>query len=58
MDKKLNQPELIDVLMRSRNLGLSNSKKRESKAASLSSFFATGNINKAHLINDFIFSKY
>jgi hypothetical protein len=41
--------ELIDVLTRSRSI-----KKRESKAAS---FFAT-EINKAQLINDFIFGKH
>jgi hypothetical protein len=44
---KFNQ-ELIDILMRCRKV------KRESKAAS---FFAT-EINKAQLINDFIFGKH
>ena len=51
MDKWKQQ--LIDVLMRSRNLG--DRKKRESKAAS--SFFAT-EINKAQLIHDFINGKH
>jgi hypothetical protein len=44
---KWNQ-ELIDVLMRCRSV-----KKRESKAASL-----TVGINKAQLINDFIYGRH
>ena len=49
---KWNQQQLIDVLMRSRNV---IKKKWESKAAS--SYFAD-EINKAQLINDFTFGKY
>ena len=41
--------ELFDVLTRCRNVS-----KRESKAASL----AVSGINKAQLINDYIFSKH
>ena len=58
---KWNQ-QLIDVLMKSRNvssLGNRNRQKqgRESKGASLSSFFGTTTeINKAQLIHKFIFS--
>ena len=54
--------QFIHTLMKSRDLTFEISgdnnkknKKRESKAASLSSFFAT-EINKAQLIKDIIFS--
>ena len=51
---KCNQ-QLIDVLMKSRNVSSLGNKKRESKAASLASFFGM-EINKAQLIHDIIFS--